>query len=121
MQEKDEKMNEIKAQIVDDLENFTIASNVLKIKSSKLLNIKKLLDRSITLFKSALERIHNIRALSCFDIVEELTKKKLMSESCKHKLMFAIVLACEIRLKWYMKCRRQNNIIEIRSLYGIVL
>ena len=29
--------------------------------------------------------------------------------------MFAIALACELRLKWYMKCKRQNDTIESES------
>ena len=115
MQKKDEKMNEIKAQNIEDLENFTIATNVLKIKLCDTLNIKTLLYRSITLFISALARIHNIRALSCFDIVEELAKQKLISENCKHKLIFSVALACEINLTLPSQ---QCNAGPAKALYG---
>ena len=111
--EENEKV--IKNQIIDDLENFTISSNIFKLKSSTSINIKALFYRSITLFITALGQIYNIRASSCFEIIEELATEKRITEYAKHKLMFAVALACEIRLKWYMKCKRQNDTIESKS------
>ena len=114
-QDKEEKVKEIKKQIIDDLESFTVSSNIFKLKSSTSINIKALFYRSITLFVTALGRIHNIRTSSCFDIIEELAAEKKLSEYAKHKLKFAVTLACEVRLKWYMKCKRQNDTIESES------
>ena len=114
-QEYEEKAKVIKEQIIDDLENFTISSNIFKLKSSTSINIKALFYRSITLFITALGQIYNIRALSCFDIIEELAVEKRISKYTKHKLMFAVALACEVRLKWYMICKRQNDSIESES------
>ena len=114
-QDKEEKLNEIKKQIVDDLESFTVSFNTFKLKSGRSINIKKLFYRSITLFITALGRIHNIFGLSCFDIIEELAVKKIVSRYAKQKLMFAVALACELRLTWYMKCKRQNDTIESDS------
>ena len=111
-QDKEEKVKEIKEQIIDDLESFTVSSNIFKLKSSTSINIKALFYRSITLFVTALGRIHNIRASSCFDIIEKLAIEKKISEYAKHKLNFAVSLACEVRLKWYMECKRQNDTIE---------
>ena len=111
-QDKEEKVKEIKEQIIDDLESFTVSSNIFKLKSSTSINIKALFYRSITLFVTALGRIHGIRASSCFDIIEELATEKKLSEYAKHKLKFAVALACDVRLKWYMKCKRQNDTIE---------
>ena len=114
-QDKDEKVKEIKNQIMDDLESFTVSTNIFKLKSSTSINIKALFYRSITLFITALGRIHNICASSCFDIIKELAAEKRISEYAKHKLLFAVGLACEVRLKWYMKCKRQNDTIEYES------
>ena len=111
-QDKEEKIKEIKEQIIDDLESFTVSTNIFKLNSSTSINIKTLFYRSITLFVTALGRIHNIRASSCFDIIEQLAIKKIISEYTKHKLKFAVTLACEVRLKWYMECKRQNDTIE---------
>ena len=111
-QDKEEKVKEIKKQIIDDLESFTVSSNIFKLKSSTSINIKALFYRSITLFITALGQIHNIRASSCFDIIEELAAEKKISEYAKHKLKFTVTLACDVRLKWYMKCKRQNDTIE---------
>ena len=111
-QDKEEKVKEIKDQIIDDFESFTVSSNIFKLNSSTSINIKALFYRSITLFITALGRIHNIRASSCFDIIEELAAEKKISEYAKHKLNFAVALACEVRLKWYMECKRQNDTIE---------
>ena len=114
-QDQEEKVKEIKKQIIDDLESFTVSTNIFKVKSSRSINIKALFYRSITLFITALGRIHNIRALSCFDIIEKLAAEKIISEDAKHKLKFAVALACEVRLKWYMECKRQNDKIESKS------
>ena len=111
-QDKEEKVKEIKEQIIDDLESFTVSSNIFKLKSSTSINIKALFYRSITLFVTALGQIHKIRASSCFDIIDKLAAEKQISEYAKHKLNFAVTLACEVRLKWYMKCKRQNDTIE---------
>ena len=111
----EEKIKVIKEQIIDDLESFTVSSNILKLNSSTSINIKALFYRSITLFITALGQIYNIRASSSFEIIEELAAKKLITEYAKHKLMFAVALACEIRLKWYMKSKRQNDKIYSKS------
>ena len=75
-QAKEEKVKEIKEQIIDDLESFTVSTNIFKLNSSTSINIKTLFYRSITLFVTALGRIHNIRASSCFDIIDKLAIKK---------------------------------------------
>ena len=114
-QDKEEKVKEIKDQIINDLENFTVSSNIFNLKSSTSINIKALFYRSITLFITALGRIHNIRSLSCFDIIKKLAAKKRINKYAKHKLLFAVALACEVRLNWYMKCKRQNDTIESKT------
>ena len=111
-QSQDEKKQEIKKMLIEDLDNFATRSNFLK-HTSKSFNIKKDLYRSTTIFISALGQVENIHASSCFDIIEGLAEKQMITERFKSKLMFAVAVACELRLKRYMKQKRQDD--EIKS------
>ena len=111
-QSQDEKQQEIKNMLIEDLDNFATRSNFLK-HTSKSLNIKKDLYRSTTIFISALGQVENIRASSCFDIIEGLAEKRIITNRFKSKLMFAVAVACELRLRRYMKQERQNDEIMI--------
>ena len=112
-QSQDEKKQGIKKMLIEDLDNFATRSNFLK-HTSKSFNIKKDLYRSTTIFISALGQVENIRASSCFDIIEGLAEKQIITDRLKSKLMFAVSVACEIRLRRYMKQKRQDD--EIKSL-----
>ena len=112
-QSQDEKKQGIKKMLIEDLDNFATRSNFLK-HTSKSFNIKKDLYRSTTIFLSALGQVENIRASSCFDIIERLAEKQIITDRLKSKLMFAVAVACEIRLRRYMKQKRQDD--EIKSL-----
>ena len=59
-------------------------------------------------------QVENIHASSCFDIIEELTEKKVIKDTLKFKLMYAVAIACELRLTRYMKQKRQDD--EIKNL-----
>ena len=107
-QSQDEKYKEIKIMLIDDLDNFATRSNFLK-HTSKSFNIKKDFYRSTTIFISALGQVENIHASSCFDIIERLAEKQIITEKFKFKLMFAVAVACELRLKRYMKQKRQDD------------
>ena len=114
LEENDEqsRMNEIKRQMLEDLEKFSTRSTLPEIISSKEFNLKKVIYRSTTLFISALGRLYNVHASSSFEIIEYLAKKNKISKNARNKLMYAVALACEIRLKWYMQCRSQNDSIK---------
>ena len=118
LEEDDEqsRMNEIKRQILEDLEKFSTRSTLPQIISSKEFNLKKVIYRSTTLFISALGRLYNVRASSSFEIIEHLAEKHEISENARHNLMYAVALACEIRLRWYMQCRSQNDSIKCHSM-----
>ena len=60
----------------------------------------------------ALERFFQIKASSCFEAVEALAHQNQISNDAKHKLMYAVALACELRLRWYMMKRCQDDIME---------
>ena len=111
-QSQDEKKKEIKKMLTEDLDNFATRSNFLK-HTSKSFNIKKDFYRSTTIFISALGQIENIHASSCFDIIEALAEKKVITDRLKLKLMYAVAVACELRLTRYMKQKRQDD--EIKS------
>jgi len=53
--------------------------------SDELLNVKRIVYRSTTLFISALGRMYKIRALSSFEVITELCTKKHITEYAKHK------------------------------------
>ena len=105
-------LEEIRDLLDDDLKSFAIRSNILKLKPTKSYNIKRDFYRTTTLFILALGKIHNIHDPSCFDIIEKYAQQGRICDKNKRKLMFAIALACELRLKWYMKRKRQDDLIE---------
>ena len=107
---------EIKKQVSDDLRNFAIRSAISDNNVKDKFNIKHVIYRSTTLFISAMGRMHNIRASSCFDVVEELARRKKITACARNMLMFAVALACEVRLRWYMinnaQCDEINSDLE---------
>ena len=115
-QSQDEKNTEIKKILIENLDNFATRSNFLKHKS-KAFNIKKDFYRSTTIFISALGQVENIHASSCFDIIEALAEKKIINNKLKSKLMYAVAIACELRLTRYMKQKRQDDIIKSIKSY----
>ena len=115
-QDVEEKKREIKKTLIEDLDNFATRSNFLK-HTSKSFNIKKDLYRSSTIFISAFGQIENIHASSCFDIVEALAEKKVINDKLKSKLMYAVAVACELRLRRYMKQKRQDDEIKSTKSY----
>ena len=109
-------LEDVKKQVVDDLESFATRVSLSKLKPNEQFNIKKMAYRSTTLFISALGRIYNIPASSCFDIITELHAKNVITDYAKHKLMYAVAVACEIRLRWYMKSNKQCDTIDSAQL-----
>ena len=108
----DSRQKEIKKQISDDLKNFAIKSAIPDVKIKNKFNVKHVFYRTTTLFLSAMGRMYNIQSSSCFDIVEELASENIISEFAKHLLMFAVALACEVRLRWYMDNKSQSDEIS---------
>ena len=114
---------EIKKQLAEDLAKFAVRTTISKLKTVDKLNVKQVVYRTTTLFISALGRMHNIEAFSSFEIVEELAKRKLISDYAGHMLKYAIAIACEVRLRWYMERKKQCDVIDsnpIATLLRIV-
>ena len=110
--ESESVLEDVKKQVVDDLESFATRFSLSKLKPNEQFNIKRIVYRSTTLFISASGRISNIPASSCFDIITELHSRNVISDYAKHKLMYAVAVACEVRLRWYMKSNKQCDIID---------
>ena len=119
---KESIMKDIKDQIVKDLQSFATRFSLATIlKPNQEFNVKKVVYRSTTLFVAAFGRFCNIRATSCFDIINELQAKKEITNYAKHKLLYAVALACEIRLRWYTKENKQcDKIDSIQCLIKLV-
>ena len=100
---------EVLSQIKADLETFSIRSVLSKISDDGKCNVKKDVYRVTTLFVAALGRLNKISKRSCFEVIHELGKKQAITKNARNKLSYAIALACEIRLKWYMIKNRQND------------
>ena len=123
-----ERINSVKIQINDDLESFATRNTLFQLYMKKKINIKSIAYRSSTLFIAALGRLHCVEKSSCFEIIETLAQMHKISELAKHKQMYAVALACEIRLRWYMQNESQNESIVantsgenvVETLFSIV-
>ena len=109
---KDERVQQVKKQVQEDLENFFTGSNISKLKTKNTINVKKDVYRSTTLFVSALGSIHNCRHSSSFDVIAELANKQILNRFAEHNLKYAVALACEIRLKWYLEKKQQCDSVN---------
>ena len=109
-------INDIKNQVKQDLNNFSTRFRLSKLKSQHTINIKQLVYRSTTIFISALARKHNISANSCFDIIDEMTNNKQITQNTAEKSKLAIAIACEMRLRVYTDKKSQcDNAIDLKQ------
>ena len=111
--------SEVLKQIIEDLENFSIRSVLLKISNKGNYHVKKDIYRVITLFVAALGRVNKISANSCFEIVRELAQMHVISDFTKHNIMYAIAIACEIRLRWYLYMINKRQKDNINGIFKI--
>ena len=127
-QASDERTESVKQQIKQDLENFATRTTLFQMYMQHDINIKKVGYRSSTLFITAMGRICNIHELSCFEVIEKLAEQNEISRYAKQKQMYAVAVACEMRLRWYMECKSQtdnvksstNNQTAVEMLFDIV-
>ena len=106
---KPERIEEVKQQVKEDLDNYSTRFRLENLRSNHTINIKQLIYRSSTIFIAALGRIHNISANSSFEIVNEMQRIGEVTKTTRDKLNYAIAIACEIRLKVYSKNKCQND------------
>ena len=113
---KQARIDKVKQQVSEDLNNFCTRFKLAKLKSFDTINIKKLVYRSSTLFITALATIHNISENSCFDIIQKMADISIISQQTREKLSFAIAIACEIRLRVYMEKKSQcDNAFDLHK------
>ena len=110
----EDNVQQLRRQVAEDLQNFATSLHVKKKPHDKI-NVKKEVYRSTTLFISALGRHHKICDSSCFGILHRLQQNRQIDGFTKQKLEYAVAVACEIRLRWYMKQKRQCDTIENES------
>jgi len=110
---KYEKTQEVKKQVKEDLEKFSAKFRLVELKVCDTINIKQLVYRSSTLFISALARIHNILENLCFDIVRKMANNNIITNTAKNKLLYATAIACEIRLRVYLKYNSQKDVVDL--------
>ena len=110
----EEDVQQLRHQVAKDLQNFATSLHAKK-KAHDRINVKKDVYRSTTLFISALGKLHKFCDPSCFDILHSLQQSGRMDEFTKQKLEYAVAVACEIRLKWYMEQKKQCDVIENES------
>ena len=110
---QNENMEDTKREVKEDLNQFSARFRLSSLKSSSSINIKQVMYRSSTLFVLALGKINNIAANSCFDIIEETANKQVITSKTKHKLSYAVSVACEIRIRTYMLNKSQHDNINL--------
>ena len=113
-------ITDIKKQVKDDLDKFSTRFRLRNLKSQTTINIKQFVYRSTTLFVSALATKHKITANSCFDLIEQMANNKAITQNAAQKLKYAIAIACEIRLRVYMRKKSQcDNAIDLNQNDGM--
>ena len=106
-----ENIESVKRQINDDLESYATKNSLFRLYMENEINIKQIVYRSSTLFIAAMGRLFRAHSSSSFEVIEELADINEVTEFAKHKLMYAVALACEIRLRWYEQCKSQTDAI----------
>ena len=107
-----ELLDQIKKQVKDDLNNFATRTKLVNLKPTDKLNVKQMFYRTSTLFITALGKLCGTKSSSCFEIIDELAEQRKISENTKHKLSYAVAIACEVRLCVYMKAQSQRDYIQ---------
>ena len=107
-----ELLDELKKQVKVDLNNFATRTKLVNLKPNGIINVKQMFYRTSTLFITALGKICETKSSSCFEIINELAEQRKISENTKHKLSYAVAIACEIRLSVYMREQSQRDYIQ---------
>ena len=117
---RDEVVSDIRLQVKEDLDKFATRIRLAKLKPNQSINIKQLFYRSSTLFIAAMGKIWGTTKSSSFDVIEELREKDIITENTRDKLMLAVAIACEIRLRIYTEENSQRDYIDLDKILEIV-
>jgi len=110
--EQNSTKEEVIRMIKSDMKNHSTKLTIFSAVENNSYNIKQLAYRSTTIFIIGLAKLHNIEPGSCFEIVQRMRDRKLITDEFSHKLHYAVALACEIRLKTYLKQGYQCDYVE---------
>ena len=105
-------LNEREKLLEADFYKFGTRNKLADLEQIPEFNMKKVIYRSTTLFISHLAKINNVSSTSCFDILDDLADKQIITEYTRHKLSYAVAIACEIRLKVYMEKQSQEEFVK---------
>ena len=109
---------QIAQQLDENLHMFNPMVRISLTNSQNTCDIKRVIYRTTTLFVSALGRLAKIEKSSCFDVVRCMHKRTIINENTEHKLLYAIAIACETRLKVYMKKKGQEDFYGERRYFN---
>ena len=110
---QEENLDSIRQQLKEDLDKFSMRFSLVNLKGKQKLNIKLLFYRTSTLFVSMLGKIHGVKSSSGFGIINNLALQNKISSNTKHNLLLAVAIACEIRLRIYMKKKSQFDYFDV--------
>jgi len=99
-------------EIKKDIDNFNPLDCLSRVKSRTKFDIKRVIYRSTTLFVAALGRANNLKSQTSYDIARELAEKKVITQKFKQRVLHAIAIACEIRLRVYSASRSQADFVH---------
>ena len=115
LKENQNSLNEIRKHLNEDLANLNIKDNISKFLRKTNMSIKRIIYRSITLFISALGRLHDVDEHSCFDIIDEFQRRHEINDVSAHRLSHSVAVACHVRLYHYMSKKQQDDSVFKQS------
>ncbi|CAK8687870.1 unnamed protein product [Clavelina lepadiformis] len=115
---KDSHHETLMRQLEEDLQNFHALKSLFALQETSQCNVKRVVYRSITLFISALGRLHSIDDGSSFAIIDQLKTKEVIDDVTAHLLSYAVAVSCEVRLSVYMKNERQDDYVGDETFYN---
>ena len=93
------------------MDNFS-TNKLFNLFAASSCNIKRVVYRSVSLFISALGHLYSIKFSSSFNVVRQLQKEGRINGETASGLLFALAVACEVRLKMYMAKKRQDDCLD---------
>ena len=112
LKENPTNISNIKATLEEDLENLDVGVNFYLFRTSSNINIKRVIYRSITLFMSALGRLHDVDVKSSFEIIDEFHLRHVINDHSAQRLSHSVAVACHMRLFHYMSRNKQDDTIH---------
>ena len=99
----------LQAQVQYDKKNLDVIENLSFLHSSKPLDYKQVVYKSITAFISVLGTMYDIKKTSSHDIVQNLMKKKIVDREEGQVLLYAVALSSQCRHSISIKHERCAN------------